>query len=68
MNDELTDRILYHLNQELRLYGFGGEYRKVAKTCQMMYMNGAIVDKYYYICHALDLSIANCQYMFDISE
>jgi hypothetical protein len=65
---ELIDRILYHLDQLLGMYGYGEEYRKVAKTALLMYEAGADVSKYYHICMVLHLGLNKVEHNHNIDK
>jgi hypothetical protein len=60
MRGETIQRILYHLDDSLHLYGYGGEYRKIRETCRQMAEAGAPVHEWYNICLALGLPVSQC--------
>ena len=68
MKYEVWIRILYHLDGELRLYGYGREYGKIRKTCKMLEDLGAPVYEFRDICLALGISTAMCVHHKELDE
>lgn len=55
-DEDVVNRILYHLDQTLDTYGYGGEYSKVVATVkQIMELISVDVTGFYSICRALHL-------------